>query len=417
MALKKYYAIVVMNAHTLSNVPESVCIYDTRFTFAISLENDNNVIDFEPCPPLLQVETVDVEQSVHAININPLMLFIRPVRVVLDENEKMYRSIVDPLSDDQERFLMWLIGCSLIDGLQQARLLIFYGKSGMEGKTTLMKNIENMLTGTVSTFTRNPFVAKEQILTVQEMHEMSASRICLFDEGDYDKGFNISNVKKLVSGFLYHVSDLSFIMNKLLITSCNKLGFSEREMNDNTLVRRHDVICFEKSMQGRGKQVLGNVTDLKRMNYAGIAMCVASRYENAPMNIYMALFSIFKKSTDGYTAGVIRKLNSTIAECMAAGHVIAMRSGIEYTKLMGLICAKSPDLTGRFKISDDLTIYYMLDLSVHIPYYHAGYLKLWANFSVPEHHRLPFVLANSQVKWFGPTRYKEKAKSFAYKQK
>ncbi len=206
MALKKYYAIVVMNAHTLSNVPESVCIYDTRFTFAISLENDNNVIDFEPCPPLLQVETVDVEQSVHAININPLMLFIRPVRVVLDENEKMYRSIVDPLSDDQERFLMWLIGCSLIDGLQQARLLIFYGKSGMEGKTTLMKNIENMLTGTVSTFTRNPFVAKEQILTVQEMHEMSASRICLFDEGDYDKGFNISNVKKLVSGFLYHVS-------------------------------------------------------------------------------------------------------------------------------------------------------------------------------------------------------------------
>ena len=64
------------------------------------------------------------------------------------------------------------------------------------------------------------------------------------------------------------------------------------------------------------------------------------------MTLEKALFSLIMRSTDKFTLGVQKKLGARCEECMSAGQVIAMNSGIEYSKLMMLFYAKSPDLMG-----------------------------------------------------------------------
>ena len=119
----------------------------------------------------------------------------------------------------------------------------------MEGKTTLMMNLLETLPGVVSVFTDNPFVAKGRTLSVEDMHELASSPICLIDEGDFHGGFIVDNLRRMMSGFLYRVKGLSFIMDKLAICSTNRIGFSSWEMITYSLARRHDVLYCGKSMQ------------------------------------------------------------------------------------------------------------------------------------------------------------------------
>ena len=108
----------------------------------------------------------------------------------------------------------------------------------MEGKTTLMMNLLETLPGVVSVFTDNPFVAKGRTLSVEDMHELASSPICLIDEGDFHGGFIVDNLRRMMSGFLYRVKGLSFNMDKLAICSTNRIGFSSWEMITYSLARR-----------------------------------------------------------------------------------------------------------------------------------------------------------------------------------
>lgn len=148
MAILPYARMIMKNAGENIQLPQSICISNTRYSLEVMLKGNRYVAEFRPCRQLVKALPSSMDACAHTFAVSSIWHTVVPRSI-----ESTYITAIEryikplfPNPVDMETF-MWILGNAVTDPVSEHRILFLHGPGGT-GKSTLMRLIHSMMSGT-----------------------------------------------------------------------------------------------------------------------------------------------------------------------------------------------------------------------------------------------------------------------------
>ena len=349
-ALERYYETVVRLAFPVGKVEKSVCINTWRLTYRVEYVPGGPVVTMDVHPTVIENPRGDEYRRTYMFVTSPLLIpfpFEVPRRITIDLDNEIIFEILKPLRDDQKRDFLWRLGKCLTDGEAWPTVIILYGKDGHEGKGEFGKNITRMLTN-VCVWTTIDLVGKaSKWPKAEEVMRLARKRIIFCDECNIDEGMNHDNIKRWTSNSPVESEGMVAFLSQIIIGLTNTLGFAKRDTIKNSIGRRVIIYKMDKNMGKYKMFPKERINNSVRLQFVALALWYASAFVHPPVSLEMALETIFKRSVNYVTAGLVIDHSAAPEHAIVATAVMAIRSGVTIMRLVSTFSAMSKRLVAE----------------------------------------------------------------------
>ncbi|KAK5145851.1 hypothetical protein LTR04_001193 [Oleoguttula sp. CCFEE 6159] len=352
-ALQRFYPLLSRLAFAVGELSRSVCIGTYRLTFDVEFTDEGPVVSYKPHKTVIGNPRGDEHTRMYMFVTSPIVMpfpFPCPVKTVVDLEGEMLNQILLPLRDDQKLDFMWRIGNALTDPVRNPCVIIFYGAGGEEGKSVLATNISRVL-GKGVEWTVTDLIGKDSKWPdARLVMKLAEKRLIVCDECGIDQDMNYNNIKRWTSNAPVQSDGMSAYLSQTIIGISNKMGFAAKAAINNSIGRRVVIYKMDKELGKLRSFPAGAVNSYVKMQFIGACLSVSSLYERAPMSLEIALYTLFRRSSNFITAGLTIDYNSPPHYCIVSTAVMATRIGVTIDRLVScfsamsnrLVCVPSP---------------------------------------------------------------------------
>lgn len=346
-ALKNAYAMCKRVAFPIGRVQPSVCIGTYRLMFRVEYKDEFCIVHYRPHPPVIgrgnKHETAD---RIGCFVVSPIAMpnpVYCPHMVKVDFNDPVINSIMAPLRDDQKLDFLWRMGKAFVD--PEGSVIVLYGKDGKEGKTKFITAITRMLTNAVEWVTEDLVGKVSEWPSPDTIMYLCDKKFLVCDECKIDEGFSYNNIKRWTSGAPISMEGRTGFLSHTLFVITNSIPFAEKAAINNSIGRRLVFYHMDKKMWKYKPLKNDAITNTVILKFVSMCLSVySSMPANPPTSLAIALYSLFRKNINRYTAGLVYDVGSTPPECIAATSAMACRCGVSLSRLVSAFHAMSPAL-------------------------------------------------------------------------
>ncbi|KAL2353510.1 hypothetical protein BJ546DRAFT_1062309 [Cryomyces antarcticus] len=343
-ALQRFYPLLSRLAFAVGELSRSVCIGTYRLTFDVEFTDEGPVVSYKPHKTVIGNPRGDEHTRMYMFVTSPIVMpfpFPCPVKTVVDLEGEMLNQILLPLRDDQKLDFMWRIGNALTDPVRNPCVIIFYGAGGEEGKSVLATNISRVL-GKGVEWTVTDLIGKDSKWPdARLVMKLAEKRLIVCDECGIDQDMNYNNIKRWTSNAPVQSDGMSAYLSQTIIGISNKMGFAAKAAINNSIGRRVVIYKMDKELGKLRSFPAGAVNSYVKMQFIGACLSVSSLYERAPMSLEIALYTLFRRSSNFITAGLTIDYNSPPHYCIVSTAVMATRIGVTIDRLVSCFSAMS----------------------------------------------------------------------------
>lgn len=104
------------------------------------------------------------------------------------------------------------------------------------------------------------------------------------------------------------------------------------------------------------------------MQFVASCLSVSAAYERVPMSLEIALYTIFKRSVNHHTAGLLMDPSFTPKQCREFTALMAIKMGLTIKRLVGCFSDMSNRLVceARDRHADEVSIHELFPLSFRL---------------------------------------------------
>ncbi|RYP50714.1 hypothetical protein DL768_003858 [Monosporascus sp. mg162] len=172
-ALPKIYPLLKRIAYPIAKLDKSVCVGTWRLT-----PRHTRMYTFVTSPTTMPYP------------------FASPVKVPVSADDRVINSILKPLRGDQKLDFPYRMYRELVDLGVDPSVIVFYGPSGHEGKTTLAKNLTMLLVGAVTWPSDDLVGHKSKWPSADLVTKLCEKRVLTCDECEIEDGFSYQHVRR-----------------------------------------------------------------------------------------------------------------------------------------------------------------------------------------------------------------------------
>jgi hypothetical protein len=346
-ALKSTYAMCKRIAFPVARIQESICIGTYRLVYNVEYKDDSAIVHFRPHPTVIPRGNKHESSSrIDCFVVCPIVMpnpVICPYRVPVDWDDRVINSIMAPLRDDQKLDFLWRMGKSMVD--PEGSVIVFYGKDGQEGKTKFITTITRMFTNAVEWVSEDLVGSESKWPNADTIMYLCEKRYLVCDECKIEDGFSYNNIKRWTSGAPISMEGRTGYLCHTLFVMTNTMPFAEKAAINNSIGRRLVIYHLDKKMwkyEALPREAITNSVILKF-----VSMCLTVYHSDTkvpPTSLAIALYSLFRKNINKYTADIVYDVASSKDECIAATSAMATKCGVPMSRLVTAFHAMSPSL-------------------------------------------------------------------------
>ena len=353
-ALKWAYALAKRIAFPVARLHPSVCIGTYRLVFKCEYEEMGPIVHFRPHWPVIPRGDMDSMYERILTFVKSPIVFPNPVvcpyTVKVDIADTVISKILLPLRYDQKLDLLWRVGNAITDPVKNPCVIVLYGKNGHEGKSEIAKNITKMLPDAVTWVSEDLFGSGGKWPDVDTIMQLCQSRILVCDECKIKDGFSYDHVKRWTSESPVSSDGRTGYLSQTAFVISNHIPFYERAAVNNSIGRRLVVYHMKKKLTKFKPLSDDEISNAARLRFVALALSVSSAYKHPPVSLAIALYSIFRKNVNRFTAGLVHDVAASPPECHVATMVMAIRCGVSVRSLCSVFSAMTPGLVGEPEI-------------------------------------------------------------------
>ena len=348
-SLDRYYSLITRIAFAIGKVQRSICIGTWRLLYEVEYIDGSPVVKYIPHPTVIESppQRGPEHRRQYMFVTRPIPMpypFHVPSKIFVDFEHPVLNQIMLPLRDDQKLDFAWRIGKAFQGENENPTVIIFYGKSGHEGKSVLATNISRVLTTGV-VWTIDDLIGKvAEWPDAEDVMIYADKRIIICDEVKIDEDFNYNNIKRWTSGSPIQSKGLSAYLCQTVIGITNKIGWYKKEAVSNSIGRRLIIYKMDKSLGDLQPFEKSSITNTIRMQFISYCLAMADRFKYPPTSLEIAVYTIFRKSSNWITAGMEFDSKATHDDCATATRVMSTRAGVSTERLVQCFSAISKPL-------------------------------------------------------------------------
>jgi hypothetical protein len=346
IALERYYSLITRVAVQLRELERSVCIGTWRMTFTVEHTEHGPIVIYKPHKTVIDNTRGPEHRRIYMFVTQPIVMplpFECPTKTVVDLDGDIINKILLPLRDDQKLDFMWRMGKAFSDG-EAPSVIVLYGKTGHEGKSVLATNVSRILTTGVVWTIADLIGKKASWPKSDEVMRLADKRIIVCDECEIEEDFNYNNIKRWTSGAPIQSDGLSAYLSQTIIAISNKMCWSKKEAINNSIGRRVVIYKMDKPLGKLKPFPKHSITNKIRMQFIALGLSVADAFDYPPTSLEIAIYSIFRKSSNWITAGMQFDDGASLEQCATATRVMSHRAGVPTERLVSCIGAISKAL-------------------------------------------------------------------------
>ena len=347
-ALKWAYALAERVSFPISRVHTSICIGTFRLMFVTEYTERTLIVHFFPHAAVIDSGGLDrMYERIFTFVTSPITFpnpVTIPTRVVIDSDDEIISKILLPLRYDQKLDFLWRIGKAVIDRVTNPSVIVFFGKEGHEGKTKLAEAITRILSNAVVWVNEDLFGSDSKWPNADTVMTLCQKRILICDECKIKDGFSYNNIKKWTSEAPVTMEGRTGYLSQTAIIISNDIPFYEKAAVNNSIGRRLVIYHMKKNLKKFKPLDRSEITNQVAIRFISYAISIATAFENAPVSLPIALYTVFRKNVNKITAGLIYDVATSRSDAVAATCGMAMRCGVAPRRLCSAFAAISPSL-------------------------------------------------------------------------
>ncbi|GAB0495117.1 hypothetical protein MMPV_006415 [Pyropia vietnamensis] len=350
VAFSRFIPLIKRLSIPIADVPKSVCIATDRLTYAI--DPDTGVVRFEACTQLI-LTTMERVMGTVAIGGRQSMFCTSSVQwrhiprsIAPDPDSETVEMILMPLRPDQRKDLLWRLGAMVVDGGARPSVIVLYGPTGSEGKSSLMISISEAFPGTMMWVSRDLIGSKPTMPSQMELASWAQCRGIVCDGVSIRDGMNYDCIRRWTSNSPVEVNGMHLMLRQTIFAAANDLGFMERSAMTNSIGRRLVIYSMSRSFAAESVRPARMIPAVAAQIMA-MALTEFEASPHPPTSLEIALLTVFRKSVGFITGGLIIDPHATPDQCRAATTVIKIRVGVEIDEVTSVFEAINPKLVGR----------------------------------------------------------------------
>ncbi|KAI1291213.1 hypothetical protein F5Y03DRAFT_400884 [Xylaria venustula] len=227
-ALSKVYPLLKRVAYPIDRIHRSVCIGTWRLTFRVEYLSKGPVVYYNRHHEVIKNMRGPEYTRMYMFVRSPITMpipFICPIKITVDSADRVINNILKPLRDDQKLDFLYRISRVLTDPVTDPSVIVFYGPSGHEGKTTLAKNLTRLLIGAVMWSSEDLIGSKSKWPSVDVVMKLCEQRVLICDECEIEDGFSYQHIKRWTSDAPVSFGGRTGFLSQMLIVVSNKIPF------------------------------------------------------------------------------------------------------------------------------------------------------------------------------------------------
>ncbi|RYP85484.1 hypothetical protein DL770_005042 [Monosporascus sp. CRB-9-2] len=310
-ALSKTYPLLKRIAYPIAKLDRSVCVGIWRLTFSVEYGKEGPTVYYSQHKEVIQ---------------NPN----RP------QHARMYTSVTSPVTMPYPFASPVKVPVSSTTG-------------GHEGKTTLAKNLMMLLAGAVMWSNDDLVGHKSKWPSADLVMKMCEKRVLTCDECEIEDGFSYQHVKRWTS----NGPRLARRQNGLLVADLDSGLQQDPVLREDRRQQQHreearDIWHEEGPGLGEARRVVdrSEITNSAILKFLFLFLCLAcgNAYWSTPTSPAIVMYTMFRKSINGITAGIGYDVTSNREQSTVATAMVAVRCRVKPTILCNAMKAISSEM-------------------------------------------------------------------------
>lgn len=346
-ALSKIYPLLKRIAFPLSRLARSVCVGTWRLRFRVEYDQEGPTVHYAPHEEVIENPRGPEYSRMYMFVKSPITIsypYASPLRVPVRCDDPIINAILKPLRDDQKLDFLYRMYRVITDPTVDPSVIVFYGPTGHEGKTTLAKNLTRLLGGAVM-WSTNDLVGSKSVWPSEDVvMTLCEKRILICDECEIENGFSYQHIKRWTSDAPVSFKTRTGFLSQTLIVVSNKIPFYEKAAVNNSIGRRLVIYDMRKDLGSSTPVDRSDITNSVVFRFMSLCLACGNAFSSSPTSPAIAMYTMFRKSINTITAGIGYDVTSTRDESVTATSMIAVRCRVKHEVLCNAMKAISSDM-------------------------------------------------------------------------
>ncbi|RYP11921.1 hypothetical protein DL767_011213 [Monosporascus sp. MG133] len=346
-ALSKIYPLLKRIAYPIAKLDRSVCVCTWRFTFSVEYGKKGPTVYYSQHKEVTQNSNRLQHMRMYTLVTSPITmpyLFASPVKVPVSADDRVANNILKPLRNDQKLDFTYRMYRELVDPGVDLSVIVFYGPSGREGKTTLAKNLTMLLAGAVMWSSDGLVGHKSKWPSADLVVKMCEKRVLVCDKCEIEDEFSYQHVKRWTSNGPVSSGGRTGFLSQTSIAVSNKIPFYEEAAVSNSIGRRLVIYDMRKDLGSEKPLERSEIANSVMLKFLSLCLACGNVYRSTPTSPAIAMYTMFRKSINGITAGIGYDVTSNREQSTVATAMIAVRCRVKLTILCNVMKAISSEM-------------------------------------------------------------------------